>query len=152
MDNSLSSRLQQDLTSAMKAGDQTSRDAIRYLRSALKNAEIDAGGPLSPEASRAVLRRQAKQLTDAIEQYRAGNRPDLAEREQAQLAVLERYLPAALSDEELNALVAEVVRETNAEGPRDLSKVMPLLMERVAGRADGRRVSQAARTALTSGR
>lgn len=152
MDDTLSSRLQQDLTAAMKAGDQTSRDAIRYLRSALKNAEIDAGGSLSPEASIAVLRRQAKQLTDAIEQYRTGNRPELAEREQAQLAVLERYLPAALTDQELNVLVAEVVRETNADGPRDLSRVMPLLMERVAGRADGRRVSQAAREALASGR
>lgn len=150
MDDTLANRLQRDLTAAMKAGDQTSRDAIRYLRSALKNAEIDAGGPLSPEAATAVLRRQAKQLTDAIDQYRAGNRPELAEREQAQLAVLERYLPADLSDEELNALVAEVVRETNAGGLRDLSKVMPLLMERVAGRADGRRVSQAARAALTS--
>lgn len=150
MDDALSGRLQQDLTAAMKAGDQTSRDAIRFLRSALKNAEIEAGGPLSPEASTAVLRRQAKQLNDAIDQYRAGNRPDLAEREQAQLAVLERYLPRSLTDEELHALVAEVVEESGARGIRDLSKVMPRLMDLAGGRADGRRLSEAARSALTA--
>ena len=152
MDDTLTDRLQRDLTTAMKAGDQTSRDAIRYLRSALKNAEIDAGGPLAPESAMMVVRKQTKQLTDAIEQFRAGNRPDLAEREEVQLAVLQRYLPAALTDKELDTLVVAVIHETNATGVKDLSKVMPLLMDRVAGRADGRRVSQAARAALPSAR
>src|ERR687883_287477 len=94
-------RLEEDLKSAMRAGDTVSRDAIRYILSAVKNAEIDArgsGAPADPEA--------------------------------AQLAVLKRYLPAELSDDELNALVAETVAETGASGPKDMGRVMPVALQR----------------------
>ena len=151
MEGSVRQRLEADLRAAMKAGDQATRDTVRYVLAAIKNAEIDKRGPLAPADESAVLRRLGKQLTDAIEQYRAGGREDLATREEAQLAVVQRYLPAELSDEELAALVGEVVREVGASGPKEMGKVMPVLMERVAGRADGRRLSAAVRQALTGG-
>ena len=151
MEGSVRERLEADLRAAMKAGDQATRDTVRYVLAAIKNAEIDKRGPLAPADESAVLRRLGKQLTDAIEQYRAGGREDLATREEAQLAVVQRYLPAELSDEELTALVGEVVREVGASGPKEMGKVMPVLMERVAGRADGRRLSAAVRQALAGG-
>ena len=141
-------RLEEDLKSAMRAGDTVSRDAIRYILSAVKNAEIDARGSGAPADPVAALRRLGKQLTDAIEQYEAAGRQDLADHEAAQLAVLKRYLPAELSDDELNTLVAETVAETGASGMKDMGRVMPVALQRVAGRADGRRVSAAVKTAL----
>src|SRR5215211_7286900 len=114
-------RLKEDLKSAMRAGDTVSRDAIRYILSAVKNAEIDARGSGAPADPVAALRRLGKQLTDAIEQYQAAGRQELA-------------------DHELDALVAAAIAETGAAGPKDMGRVMPVAMQRVAGRADGRRV------------
>ena len=148
-DEPLRQRLEHDLKTAMRAGDQTARDVIRYVLAAVKNAEIDQGGPLSRTADEAVLRRQAKQRRESIEQFRAGHREDLAAREEAQYAILERYLGAELGDDELRALAAEVVAAVGANGPKDMSKVMPVLVARAEGRADGRRLSAAARAALT---
>ncbi len=141
-------RLEEDLKSAMRAGDTVSRDAIRYILSAVKNAEIDARGSAAPADLVAALRRLGKQLTDAIEQYEAAGRQDLADHEAAQLAVLKRFLPAELSDDELNALVAAAIAETGASGPKAMGRVMPMAMQRVAGRADGRRVNSAVKAAL----
>lgn len=149
MDGSVRQRLEADLKTAMRAGDQTTRDTVRYVLAAIKNAEIERRGPLPPAAEEAVLRRLGKQFADAIDQYRAGGREDLATREETQLEILQRYLPPALADDDLAALAAEVVREVGASGPKDMSKVMPILMERAGNRADGRRVSAAARAALT---
>ena len=132
----------------MRAGDTFSRDVIRYVLAALKNARIDKGDELTRDEETAVLRRQQKQRQESIEQFEAGNREDLVARETAQLAVLERYLPAAMSDAELQSLAAQVVAELGASGPRDMSKVMPALIERAGDRADGRRISAAARHAL----
>src|ERR671917_414304 len=96
----------------------------------------------------AALRRLGKQLTDAIDQYEAAGRQDLADHEAAQLRVLKRYLPSELSDDELNGLVAAAIAETGASGPKDMGRVMPVAMQQVAGRADGRRVNAAVKTAL----
>jgi uncharacterized protein YqeY len=141
-------RLEDDLKAAMRAGDATTRDAVRYILAAVKNAEIDARGSSQPADIDAALRRLRKQVADAIEQYRAAGRDDLATREAAQLAVLERYLPQELSDEELAALVTEAIAETGATGPKDMGRVMPAAIARAAGRADGRRISAAVKTAL----
>ncbi len=141
-------RLEDDLKTAMRAGDTVSRDAIRYILAAVKNAEIDARGSSAPADPVAALRRLGKQLTDSIEQYDAAARQDLADHEREQLTVLQRYLPAELSDEDLNALVAEAVATTGATGPRDMGRVMPVAIARAAGRADGRRISAAVKTAL----
>jgi uncharacterized protein YqeY len=143
-------RLEDDLKTAMRAGDTTSRDAIRYILSAVKNAEIEARGTPTPANTEAALQKLAKQLTDAIEQFQVANRQDLVEHEAAQLAVLKRYLSAELSDEELSALVADAILETGAAGPKDMGRVMPVALRMVSGRADGRRVNAAVRSALTS--
>lgn len=149
-ENSIRDRMTADLKDAMRAGDTVARDVIRYVLAALKNAQIDEGRDLTEEEETAVLRRQQKQRQESIEQFKAGNREDLVAKESAQLVVLERYLPAAMSDEELQTMATEVVAELGASGPWDMSKVMPALMERAGERADGRRISAAAREALGS--
>jgi uncharacterized protein YqeY len=148
-DATIRQRLEDDLKTAMRAGDVTSRDAIRYILAAVKNAEIDARGSGAPADQAAALRKLGKQLSDAIEQYEAAGRHDLAERESAQLTVLKRYLPAELNDDELAAVVAAAIAETGATGPRDMGTVMPVAIQRAAGGADGRRISAAVKAALT---
>ena len=96
MAQTLRERLESDLKEALRAGDTTARDTIRFTLAALKNAEIDKGGPLNPTEEIALLQREAKRRAESIEQFRAGKRQDLVEREEAQLAVLRRYLPAPL--------------------------------------------------------
>ena len=145
---SIRQQIEDDLKTAMRTGDQTGRDAIRFILAAVKNAEIDARGGNAPADEVATLRKVGKQLTDAAAQYRQAGRLDLAEKEEAQLRVLQRYLPAELPDDELAALANEAVRETGATGPKEMGKVMPVLLKKVDGRADGRRVSAAARAAL----
>jgi len=133
----------------MRNRDAELRDTLRFILSAVKNGEIDKRASLTPEEEIALLRTQAKQRRDSIDQFRAGGRDELADREAAQLAILERYLPQQMTDDELAAFVAQGIRETGAEGPKDLGKVMGLLNERAEGRVDGRRLSAAVRQALT---
>jgi uncharacterized protein len=147
---SVRQRLEDDLKSAMRSGDTSTRDAIRYILAAVKNAEIDARGSSQPADVQAALRRLGKQLTDAIEQYESAGRQDLKDHEVTQLAVLKRYLPEELSDDDLDALVAGVIAETGAAGPKDMGRVMPVAIQRADGRADGRRISAAVKRALTS--
>jgi uncharacterized protein YqeY len=132
----------------MIARDEVTRDTIRYVLSALKNEEIENRGPLNPDQEITLLNRVNKRLVEAIEQYDAAGRTDLASHERAQQEVVKRYLPAELSDDELSNLVAAAVAETGAAGPKDMGKVMQVLLPRVAGAADGKRVSAAVKTAL----
>lgn len=146
---SIQARMQDDMKAAMRGGDTATRDALRYVLAALKNAEIDRRGTLSTDDEVGVLRKMKKQLTDSIDQFRAGGRDDLAEREAAQLAVLERYLPAELSDDELAAIVDAAIGEVGASSMKDMGKVMPVLLARLGSSVDGRRISQAARDRLS---
>ncbi len=148
MDTSVRSSLETDLKQAMRAGDTVARDAIRYILAAVKNAEIDARGGSKAVDETTALRKLGKQFADAQEQFRAAGRDDLADREAVQLEVLQRYLPEEMGDAELAATADAVVAETAATGPQDMGKVMPVLLARLAGRADGRRVSAAAKDAL----
>ncbi len=141
-------RLEGDLKSAMRAGDASTRDAIRYILSTVKNAEIDARGSGEDADPTAALRKLGKQLTDSIDQFRAAGRHDLADREALQLDVLKRYLPSEISDEELGSIVAEAIAESGAREPKDMGRVMPIALAKVGGRADGRRVSTAVKNAL----
>jgi uncharacterized protein len=152
MEPSLRQRLEDDLKTAMKAGDQVARETIRFTLASIKNAEIEKRGPLSPEDELALLQRETKRRADSIDMFRTGKRDDLVATEEAQLAILQRYLPAAMTDDDLSSLVAEVVAETGASGPKDMARVMPVLLKRVEGRADGRRVSAAVRDALAAGK
>lgn len=149
MEETLRSRLETDMKAAMKAGDTTARDTIRFILAAVKNAEIDKGGQLDADEGEALLQRQAKRMSESIEAFNAGNRSDLAEREAVQLAIVKRYLPAELTDAEITALAESVVAEVGATSAKEMAKVMPLLIERAANRADGRRLSAAAKAALS---
>lgn len=145
---SLKATLEADMKAAMKARDAETRDAIRYVLSAVKNAEIEKRGELTEEEELKLIRSQVKQRQDSIEQFRAGGRDDLADKEESQVAILERYLPQQMSDEELEAFVREGIAEAGAESPKDMGKVMGLLTPRSEGRVDGRRLSTAVRNAL----
>jgi len=149
MADTLRKQLEVDLKTAMRGGDTVGRDTIRYLLAALKNAEIDKRGALDIAEEISVLQRQAKRQSESIEQFRAGGRNDLAEREEAQLTILKRYLPAELSDVEVEELAEQVVAEVGASSMKDMSRVMPVLVERAAGRADGKRLSAAVKKLLS---
>lgn len=148
MTHPLKDRLSDDMKQAMRDRDNEVRDTLRFLLSAVKNAEIEKRQPLTEEEEIAVLRSQAKQRRDSIEQFRAGKRDDLADREAAQLAVLERYLPRQMSADELKQFVQTGIEQTDASSPKDMGKVMGLLSRRAEGRIDGRRLSDAVRAAL----
>lgn len=145
---SLKTRLEADMKAAMKARDTETRDAVRYVLSAVKNAEIDKRSELTGEEELKLIRSQVKQRQDSIEQFRAGGRDDLAEKEESQVRILERYLPQQMDDDELEQFVNAGIAEAGAEGPKDMGKVMGLLTPRSDGRVDGRRLSTAVRNAL----
>lgn len=145
---SLRNRLEEDMKAAMRARDNEKRDAIRYVLSAVKNAEIDKRADLTEEEETELLRSQVKQRQDSIEQFRQGGRDDLAEREEAQVRILEAYLPQQMSDEELEAFVRQGIEDTGAESHKDMGKVMGALTAKAQGRVDGRRLSAAVRNAL----
>lgn len=147
----LQDRLKEDLKTAMRGGDTVARESIRFLLSAYRNAEIEKRGTLTADEEMGLLQRQVKQRSESVEQFEAAGRSDLVDRERAQLAVIERYLPAQLGDEELGELVSAAVAESGATSIRDMGKVMPLLLPRIGGRADGRRVSEAVRARLSAG-
>ena len=144
-------RITQDLTAAMKARDAARTSTLRLAKAALKNREIEKRSALDdPEAVR-VLQGLVKQREDSAEQYAQGNRPELAAKERAEIAVLAAYLPAEVSDDEVAAAVQKAIAETGAESAKDLGRVMKPALAALAasGKAvDGRRVSEAAKKAL----
>lgn len=150
---SLKDRINEDMKSAMKAAgggaDPAARiklDTIRFLNSEIKNAEIQKHGELTEEEITEVVQRQIKRRREAIEQYQKGGRQDLVEKEEKEAEMLAAYLPEQLSDDDLRALVQEAIKETGAQSPKEMGKVMNVLMPKIKGRADGRRVSE-----ITSG-
>jgi uncharacterized protein YqeY len=144
-------RITQDLTTAMKAKDVARTSVLRMAKAALKNREIDKGEPLDdPEVVKA-LQSLVKQREDSAEQYAKGGRPELAEKERAEIVVLKEYLPAEVSDEEIAAVIDKVIQETGASSPKDMGKVMKAAMAALAesGKTvDGKRVNAAARKKL----
>jgi uncharacterized protein len=137
-----------DLKAAMKAGDKRKVATLRLLISALKNERIQAGKDLTADEIAAVLRKAVKQRKDSIEQYAKGGRQDLVEAETAELAILERYLPQGLSDEELEREIRAVVAEKGFSSARDVGLVMKEMMARHRGKVDGRRAQEIARRLL----
>ncbi len=146
----LREQIQSDITAAMRSGDALRRDVLRMAANALYNAEKAARRPLSDDEAIAVLSREVRTRRESVEAYRAGGRPELAEKEDAEIAILAAYLPAALSETDLEALVAEAVAATGATSPRDLGRVMGWLSPRTRGRADGRHVSELVAQALAT--
>lgn len=136
---SLKTKLMDDMKSAMKAKDRVKLDAIRFLLSEIKNFEIDHEGDSSDESIQKVIAKQVKQMRDAITEYDQGGRSDLVEAESAKLAVLEEYLPAQMSDDELKAIVEKVL--TDLDSP-NMGQAMQVVMAKVKDQADGSRVSK----------
>jgi len=145
----LRDRLDADLKEAMKARDAVRRETIRGARGAIKNKEIETGDPLDDDAIVRVLRALVKQRTDSIEQFQAAGRGELAEKESAEKAVLEAYLPAAPDAARIEQVVAEVIAEVGATGPREMGQVMKPALERLGAAVDGKLVSQAVKRQLS---
>lgn len=135
---SLRERLRDDLKDAMRARDAVRRNTIRLVEAAIKNAEIEKrGAELSEQDIQAILQRQVKQRQDSIEQYEQANRPDLADAERAEIAVIEVYLPQQLSRAEIETAARDAIDQLGATGPNDRGKVMGRLMSQLRGQADG---------------
>jgi len=139
----IAERIRADVTTAMKAGERDRVTALRLVLSELQKAAKEGDGD-----EVAVLRRERKRRREAEEAYRDAGRPELAEGEAFEATAIEAYLPAEISDEELDALVAAAVAETGASSPRDMGRVIKQVMEAADGRADGKRVSTKVKEAL----
>jgi len=129
-------RITEDVKTAMKAGDKLRLTTLRMLTAELKQREVVDAVELTDAVVIAAIEKMIKQRRDAEQQYRNGNRPELADAEAAEVAILAGYLPQALGEAELAALIADAIRETAAAGPKDMGKVMAWLKPKVAGRAD----------------
>lgn len=143
-------QLTADMKDAMRAKDQQRLDTIRMALAAIKNARIDLGREPDEDEAVKVLQKEAKRRRDAAESYYAAKRPDLAAPEEQELALLEAYLPKMLDADTLRPLVAAVIAEVGATGAGDLAKLMPVLMSRFKGQAEGRTLNQVARELLTA--
>ncbi len=142
-------QVQKDLVAAMKAREELRLSVLRMMKAALKNKQVELSKPLDDQESIAVLRTLVKQRRDSVEQFRKGGREDLASKEEAEIGIVQGYLPAGASDEEIEAAVAAAIAETGATGAKDLGKVMKAAMAKLAGKnADGKRVNEIARGKL----
>src|SRR5215471_5279071 len=139
----LKEQITADLTAAMKARAADRTSTLRMVKAAIKNREIEKGAELDEEETAKLLRSMVKQRRDSIEQYTKGNRQDLVDKEQAEIAVIEGYLPQAASAEVIEAAVAAAIAETGATSIKDMGKVMKAAQGRLAGQnADGKTVSE----------
>jgi uncharacterized protein YqeY len=145
----LSDRLRQDMQKAAKERNPLALSALRMALAELKNKEIEARGPLSDEAILKTLASMVKRRRESIEFFRKGNRQDLVDREAGEIAILEAYLPQGLSEEEVAILARESIAAAGAKAPSDMGRVMKDLMPKVAGRADGKVVSEVVRRLLS---
>jgi len=139
----IAERIKADVSTAMKAGERDRVGALRLVLSELQKAAKEGGGD-----EQSVLRRERKRRRESEAAYRDAGRADLAEQEAFEAAIIEAYLPAELSEQELDALVAAAVAETGAQGPKDMGAVMKQVMAAAGGRADGRTVSTKVKEAL----
>ncbi|HZQ65488.1 MAG TPA: GatB/YqeY domain-containing protein [Gaiellaceae bacterium] len=145
---SLIARLEDELAAAMKARDAARRDALRLILSSLRAAEKELQRPLHDDEELQVLQRERKRRLESIEAFRSGGREEQAAVEEAELAVLEQFMPEPLSENELERIVDDAIAEVGATSIRDLGRVMADVMPQVAGRADGSSVSQLVREKL----
>jgi uncharacterized protein YqeY len=145
---SLKEQLNESMKTAMKARDDLRLSAVRMIRSMVKNREIEQQKELNDQEIIEVISTLAKQRRESIRMYGEGNRPDLVEKEEAELAVLLGFLPAQLSTAEIEQLVDRIIAETGAQGAKDMGRVMKALTPLTAGKADGRTVSDTVRHKL----
>jgi hypothetical protein len=146
---SISEKIDQDLKQGMLTKKEEQVSVLRLLKSAIKNAEIFKKEPLTDTEVLNVLEKQAKQRLDSAEQYTNGNRPELAAKEMSEYTLIETYLPAKMSADDLDALVVEVIGELGASSLSDMGQVMKAVMAKSAGTADGKAVSEIVRKKLS---
>ncbi|KKL45593.1 hypothetical protein LCGC14_2354040 [marine sediment metagenome] len=147
---SLKEQLANDLKDAIRGGDEARKTAIRMATWAIKNAEVEKGAALSDADVLSLIGREAKQRRESIEEFRKGGRQDLVEKEEAELEVLQAYLPPQVSRDEIVQAAREVIAEVDAGGPGDKGKVMSVLVKRLAGRAEGREINEVVTEILAS--
>ena len=135
-------QLQEELISAMKAGDKPRMTGLRNIIGKLKASQIDKGEELTGDESLKILKSAAKQLKESVEQYQKGGRDDLAEKELFELSLLEKYLPEQISEGKIRDAVKNTIQSSGAESMQDMGKVMGMLMKELAGTADGKLVQQ----------
>ncbi len=145
----LSEHINHDLIEAIKTSQNSIRDTLRLVKTSIKNREIRLGHTLTDEEIIEVLNREAKQRLEAAQSFRDGNRALLATKEEAELVILKKYLPPALSETEINELIRTAIDETGATAINDIGKVMAMLIPKIRGRSDGTIVSQLVRQHLT---
>lgn len=146
---SLKERLKADMKEAMKAKDKVRLSTIRMINSLIKNAEIEKRGELTDEEIIQLLMKYAKQRKESIEMYEKGGRQDLVEKEKAELAIVESYLPEQMSEEEIREIVKKAIEEVGAESVKDMGKVMKIVMPKVKGKADGSLVNKIVKELLS---
>jgi uncharacterized protein YqeY len=140
-----------DMTAAMKAQDAARTSTLRMVKAAITNREKEGGGELTDEDVQKLLRSQVKQRRDSVEQFERGGRQELAEKEKAEIAIIETYLPQAASQEEIDQAVAAAIAETGASSMKDMGGVMKAVMAKLAGKnADGKAVSETVKAKLSS--
>lgn len=142
--------LEANLKEALRSGDEVRKRTLRMILSAVKLSEVERRGPLDEPGLLAVLQKEARTRQEAIAEAERARRPDLVEAAQAELRVVESYMPAPLSQEELEALARQVIAETGAATAADMGRVMKALMPKVQGRADGKAISDLVRRLLAS--
>lgn len=148
---SLTDRLANDLTEAIRSRDEPRKSAIRMLSWAAKNAQVEKGASLEDGEVLALVAKQVRSRKESIEGFRKGQRDDLVAREEAELAVLQSYLPPQLSREKIAQAAREVIEEVGAKTLADKGKVMPILITRLAGQAEGRDINAAVTDLLAGG-
>ena len=144
----LKAEIQAAVKMAMKSGDSVTLSTLRLLLSALQYEEIKARKELTAQEIQRIVSTLCKQRTEAIELFRKGSREDLAQKEEAEIKVLQRFLPQPLTEREVQDLIRESIDEVGAQGVQDLGKVMKQVMPKVSGRSDGKRVNEIAKALL----
>ena len=138
----LTEKIRAELTAAMKARDAERLSTLRMLQSAFKYQQIESGHELSDEEALTVIRKAVKQRQDSIEQYTKGNRPELAEKERREMELLKTWLPADLTDDEIESGIREIIASTGAQSKKDMGKVMKEASAKYKGRVDGRKLQE----------
>jgi len=150
VDATLKEKLTEDLKQALKGGDKVRRSVIRLVISAIKNAEIARQADLADPDILGIIAKEVKQRRESIEAFKQGNRADLVAQEEAEMAVLEAYLPQQMTRDEIVTEVRRVIAEVGAQGPGDKGKVMPKIVPQLKGRADGREINDIVTELLAS--
>jgi uncharacterized protein YqeY len=140
---SLEQKIMAEMKEAMKAKDEATLRGLRAIKAEIIKAKTEpgAGGEISADKEISMLQKMTKQRKDSLEIYQQQNRPDLAQKEQEEIAIIERFLPKQLSNEELRAELQQVIAETGASSPADMGKVMSAAQKKLAGKADGKTIS-----------